>query len=1261
MSGIVSLVSVDFERKVLFGNRGAIACFTHQNRPKEPAAAAKRNATQPRTAVAEQDLTGLRQWCWIYKAILELGPKRGSWVDCPRSLVLLVHLPCHPNVDLEHAMEGLSLLHRLLRECASFYNEGNCRYGENCKFLHSASQEELDRSIESVVQGQGAAVIEQATRHSGRWIPRPSGEELLNPRTRTPGHYQCWGHRVNTQQKCRSNQVLVPLSQGFRTQERIRHRYKLEGRRKQTKPCFAFQGNGQCKKGDSCPYSHAIKIERPNWQGTASTQGGISPQPAASFQQLGGATQEAPTKRRGDDERRRQAEELRRMMEEKLERERLERERVQSALEERERAERSIWRGSVWRGNVWRGNVWKESVWKESVWKRASGKRASVEHLERMRRERERLERQRLETERLERERLERKRLEAETLERQMAEAERVAREKEAAAARRAEAKERKKREREEKLARERDAKLARERERLLREQEAKRRREAMVTLQFVVQGSNLVTFGPGLAVQSVVPGFDLCKVIVRNLPTNATDKEVTNIFKDQGVDEKMCKLLELRDERGRKRRRYWQDRTDLELRDNVLAIEVEGNTAWGSMRSSASGTDPNTLTFFWHSPSVVMIATYETVEEARRKARALDRRKVNGRTITAILNPRPNGAAAMYWVEESVKLGNLAPGTTPADVEIIAETTNVRPIKSNNYDHASFLDHLELCLRVDAELQAGPGRMKGTARFPSQVSLSRAAQRLSRGWNTGTWPRIYVSEQHHYTITISNAQYHAQKAQWDSMTETARGKKAFVRINERRNGYAFVNVEGSEEKEVGELKVRVENLVAGERLGVEHWHRSYAYSGKTLFDRVMEEAEVLVTVDRRLQALRLFGASAGLLQAKDIIRQDIERLELMEYTIPIERRSVRFFVATGLPILQEALGEDNVSLDVGSHQCNLKLRGGDDAIKHAQRLVEEAVNAARSGIHAPDQAADDEAAVIPAANRASATTYPPAATSDNFPLVCMGNNAACNTPISVPIIHRYLTQQRFTILVDAVFSSYIQSNSQKFKYCTTPDCTQIYQCDTNKQFHQCPACFSRICSSCNEDAHEGMTCEERRIQSNPAEQDRLNNLWFQANNDATICRANAVPTGAGSAEGAFARDAIYAHMRAAHGGIGLPGDPVTIPHVAVVGIARERNGRGGDDLAELNLGGRAIFKHCPVCDVLTDKDGGGNHMTCRCGTHWCWVCRGVFERTTIYGHLMATHGGLGFTRGWPYCCDCTGEASDSRGVSQNPTTAQDR
>lgn len=28
----------------------------------------------------------------------------------------------------------------------------------------------------------------------------------------------------------------------------------------------------------------------------------------------------------------------------------------------------------------------------------------------------------------------------------------------------------------------------------------------------------------------------------------------------------------------------------------------------------------------------------------------------------------------------------------------------------------------------------------------------------------------------------------------------------------------------------------------------------------------------------------------------------------------------------------------------------------------------------------------------------------------------------------------------------------------------------------------------------------------------------------------------------------------------------------------------------------------------CPSCKAVTEKSAGCNHMTCRCGTHWCWL-----------------------------------------------------
>mmetsp|Transcript_5990 Transcript_5990/g.15294 ORF Transcript_5990/g.15294 Transcript_5990/m.15294 type:complete len:345 (-) Transcript_5990:76-1110(-) len=36
--------------------------------------------------------------------------------------------------------------------------------------------------------------------------------------------------------------------------------------------------------------------------------------------------------------------------------------------------------------------------------------------------------------------------------------------------------------------------------------------------------------------------------------------------------------------------------------------------------------------------------------------------------------------------------------------------------------------------------------------------------------------------------------------------------------------------------------------------------------------------------------------------------------------------------------------------------------------------------------------------------------------------------------------------------------------------------------------------------------------------------------------------------------------------------------------------------------------------KPCPACGFSTEKVSGCNHMTCRCGVNWCWVCSQKFD-----------------------------------------------
>jgi hypothetical protein len=731
---------------------------------------------------------------------------------------------------------------------------------------------------------------------------------------------------------------------------------------------------------------------------------------------------------------------------------------------------------------------------------------------------------------------------------------------------------------------------------RKIREAELEARRleiakqEAVFTTKHIVLGSTLITCGAGIDIKHVISGFESCRLTVKNLPPNAKLSEIADLFTQQGINADEFLILGTRGVDGG---RHLEAKVltnaeqgqaiavgldGINFRDETLSFEVTDNSSADAM-GETSARNPEVLAVSWRAPSASIIATYDSMDAARTKARALDKTIWRGRRIKVEMNSPPTGPALRYYDPSSIKITGLHPDATPMNVVDLTGSAATKAIKSPLYDLQAVYQVLEQHMRTVSndemttfDIISQPnggvdGNITVQIRFKSWEQAKTARDSLDGQRLRPDFPhfRFFLPNPLQFVSTIPIQQYRAQKRQWDSLGGNKNNEGSQLRINIYENERVALRVVGEDKKAVGSLKVRVETLVAGERLDVTYWHRSFnSPKGRQFLAKVSSDADVYVRSDWKVHALRIYGDGDAKDEARRLILAEIDRFALLEWTVMLKRQSVGYFVRKGLAALQEILGEDAVSLDLSSTPCKLTIRGGEEARHHLSMLLDQSLE--EMDIHNSPPGTTDICPIC-----YDTVSHPvqldcghiyctecirhylkSACDTKVFPLVCMGNEAQCKVAIPIPAIQRFLPPQRFDNLVNVAFSTYIDLHPKDFRYCTTPDCIQIYRCNAGEA-QKCPSCFAAVCSSCHEEAHEGMTCAERALHKNPTEQERLNELWASENG----------------------------------------------------------------------------VKKCPSCKVWIEKTYGCNHMTCICGAHICWKCMGIFRGDEIYNHLTEEHGGI--------------------------------
>lgn len=753
-----------------------------------------------------------------------------------------------------------------------------------------------------------------------------------------------------------------------------------------------------------------------------------------------------------------------------------------------------------------------------------------------------------------------------------------------------------------------------------MKQKEQTIKQDALATLQQLVLGCALVTCSAGLKIQEIICGFESCRIRIKQLPRDAKTQDIVALFSRQGIESSQYFLKYVRPVYDNKHLEAEVITTvqtgdlmldilnELSFRNETLRCE---KLQAGEMDLCRRDIESINLLISCKAPTSVAVAIYRSMESVEKAIKEKHGTVFDGYTIKVENNPPPTGPALKNYNPMSVRVLGLPRDANLKEVRQHMQASSVRSFKTRVYDFDEFYDdlntHLTYSSRVkmrSIELKPSdpqdPSRRQMEVKFDTWQNAKDAMDYLAEKKIKPNYPRLYfrIPPRFRFFSSIPMSQYFAQERRWKALSEDVMKNdpefptetELSIRFGTSR---VFVNLSGNDCKAVGVLKVKVENLVKGDKLAEAYWHNDFCTpTGREFLENLSKTTKTWLISDWRLKALKIYyDCEQSRDEALHLVKEEVERLSSLQWTVKLDSQMVKFFILTGLKIAKEELGEDVLSLDLYSKPQKLIVKatnaGGQFLTQQTvDRLVEMAVN--QSPTTAPWRGSSSnticpicyDKPTLPielgcghnyclSCFRHYLVSVPETKT---FPLFCMGDEGNCKTPIPIPTLRKHLTQLQFDRLVEIAFFTYIEKNPNKIRYCPTPDCPQVYMCSSSgkdiatdkkrdkemelrgetihSQFQQCPSCLMSICTSCHDEAHAGITCAEMRLFKDPTEQERRNEVWAQENG----------------------------------------------------------------------------VKRCPRCSVWIMKAEGCDHMTCHCGAHICWKCMGVFPLSEIYEHIGTSH-----------------------------------
>ena len=667
----------------------------------------------------------------------------------------------------------------------------------------------------------------------------------------------------------------------------------------------------------------------------------------------------------------------------------------------------------------------------------------------------------------------------------------------------------------------------------------------ATKTIDLLIFDNTKVVFGAGCEIKQVTTALESCRVLISNLPAGTTGEALDDLLSRAGFNREAFHVLVLRmsiDGGTREASVIFDDvqqaKTAVEVLDKTeydgedLKFELAPAVKSGQMDDYTYDRS-SYLEITFNAPSMQVQAIYPTVEDAIEKAKVLNGGNCWGRTVNVTVAQPPPSHLKRKWtyIRNSIIISNVAVNTPDSEIHRFANPFSMKTFGRRRFRIDMALQELEGHMRKvgnlrpeDFDVIQNPS--KGTilvrGRFDTWEQANRVWESLQETeleFLTRDHAHIFLAFPHQYLLHIPLEHYDAQKKIYDTL-ERQHGRDRTAHIVATRYGpvgLCLIQVVGIDKKAVGALKLKVEKIARGEIIGV--WDRFFLnWEGDAFFGRLLRQFEAYVRPDKMKQVLRVYGSETAVNHARREIREQMKTLAAGDFQMTIERHCVGFFIQKGMKILGDMLGEDNVWLHTTSEPYFVSVRGGHDAQHALQKLVSEALRVPlRPPVLNWSQTCplcfEGPTQPFPLACRHIYCTgcfkhlLVSATDGKSTPICCIGDEGRCKTPIPLPVIERFISPARLTHMFENSFRVYLQRHPNEFRFCPTPDCTQIYRVSKeDSAVIQCPACLIETCSHCHKPPHRGLTCEEHMLIGSKSGQELLLERWAKGNSNVKKC-----------------------------------------------------------------------------------------------------------------------------------------------------------